>query len=236
MNEQAVTKQLARYKGIQGVSKELDENFMKHLETAWISLQENKSGEYEVEAEVIPIGKALTVVSQRNWLTMGYKPLKVGYDRPRLLYKLKRKGGLLMSNSPQEAFLQYEAYLNAKGKVLVGGLGLGIFAAMAASKEEVTEVIVVEISKDVIKLCRPRNKKIIVINADIKDFLKKCDEKFDYAYIDIHYGTGCQEYIKTVLPLKKLFKEKHPDTPIDFWAEEEMESQYDPEWEKRNGV
>ena len=85
-----------------------------------------------------------------------------------------------MSDSPQECFLQYEAYRNAKGKVLVGGLGLGVYASMIALKKEVTEVVVVEISKDVIKLCRPSHPKIRVINDDIWKYLKNPKEKFDY--------------------------------------------------------
>ncbi|GAI06714.1 unnamed protein product, partial [marine sediment metagenome] len=118
------------------------------------------------------------------------------------------------------------------GKILVGGLGLGLFATMAAKKKEVTKVIVVEINKDVIKLCKPKDKKIKVIQCDIWKFIKESNEKFDYAYIDIHYGTSCMEYMRTVLPMKKLFKEKHSNTPIDFWGEEEMKAQYNPDFEK----
>lgn len=219
-----------------GEAKELDEEFFEMLKYAFISLGKKTSGDYRIEVELIPAGKELRVVSQRNWLMMGYKPLKIRYDVPRLLHKLKRKKDLLMSDSPQELFLQYDAYNNAKGKILVGGLGLGLYPSMVAKKKEVTEITVVEISKDVIKLCKPKNKKIKVVQGDIKEFIKNSNKKFDYAYIDIHYRTGCTEYINTVLPIKKLFEAKHPNTPIEFWGEEEMKAQYNPNFKKSEGM
>ena len=132
-----------------------------------------------------------------------------------------------MSDSPQEMFLQYDAYKAAKGRVLVGGLGLGMYASMIANKKEVIEVIVVEIDKDIIKLCKPKNKKIKIINEDIWKFAKNNKEKFDYIYIDTYYSTGAMEYKLTVIPLKKIFGDK---TPISLWVEEEMKAQYNPDW------
>jgi 16S rRNA A1518/A1519 N6-dimethyltransferase RsmA/KsgA/DIM1 with predicted DNA glycosylase/AP lyase activity len=125
-------------------------------------------------------------------------------------------------------FLQYDAYKRAKGRVLTAGLGLGMFASMVARKDEVTEVVVVEIDKDIIKLCKPQNKRIKVRHGDVKEFLKTTKEKFDYIYIDIHYSTGAMEYIETVLPMKKVIEERFPGVPHDFWGEEEMKSQYIP--------
>ena len=164
---------------------------------------------------------------------MGYTPQKTIFREPRPLYKLLRKGKLMMSDSPQEMFLQYEAYKEAKGRVLMGGLGLGMSATLFAEKDNVKEVCVVEISKEIIKLCRPRNKKIKVIHEDIWNFLKTTKEKFDYIYIDIHYATGCMEYLATVLPMRKILDEKFSDVPASFWGEEEMKTQYDPDFDKK---
>lgn len=225
-------KQLERYKGLEGESKRLDKNFLELLRTSHLFLHEKTVGKYEIKIVVVPAGKQLTVVSTRNWMMMGYKKLNVVYDCPRLLIKLFKKGRLLMSDSPQEMFLQYEAYKNAKGRVLVGGLGLGLYANMIATKKEVTEVVVVEIDEDVIKLCKPKNKKIKVIHDDIWEFIKTTDEVFDYAYIDIHYSTGCMEYLRTVLPMRKILKQRFPWMSVDFWGEEEMKAQYNPDFDK----
>lgn len=225
---------LRKYKGLQGEPKQVDEDFLALLRASHIELQEKRVGKYRIEIDHIEAGKELTVVSRRNWLMMGYKPTIVTYDDvPRKIYKLIKEGqGLLMSDSPQEMFLHYEAYKAAKGSVLVGGLGLGLYATMVANKPGVSEVTVVEIDKDVIKLTKPKHPKISVVHDDITHYIKTSSKTFDYIYIDTYYSTGAMEYIETVLPLKKILKKKYPNTPHSFWAEEEMEAQYDPTKDK----
>jgi len=205
--------------------KHLPSDFMKLLQQSHLELLAVNRGDYQVKNDVIYPGTPLTVVSMRNYLMMGYKPLEVTYDTPRNIYKLvKDDNQVLMSDSPQEMFLHYDAYKNAKGRVLTSGLGLGLFARMVAEKEEVSEVVVVEIEKDIIQLCNPRHDKIKIIHDDIWKFIKTTDEKFDFIYIDIHYRTGAMEYIHTVLPMQKIFEEKFPNIPVMFWGEEEMKS------------
>lgn len=237
MNEEILRhtqSEVDRYKGLKGEQKTLGLDFMKLLEKSQIMLPQKKVGKYKIKIDVVPAGKEMTVVSKRNWLMMGYKSLKVTFDSPRLLFKLIKDGqGLLMSDSPQEMFLQYEAYKNAKGRVLVGGLGLGLYANMVARKSDVTGVVVVEIDRDVIKLCKPENEKIVVVHDDIWEFIRTTKEKFDYAYVDIHYSTGCMEYMKTILPMREIFRKRFPDMRVNFWGEEEMETQYDPDFEKK---
>lgn len=217
--------------------KTVDENLKHLLEQPSVPhLREGKSGDFEIKIETIPVGKKMTVVSMRNWVLMGYKPLKCSFDNPRPLYKLLKKGRLLMSDSPQELFLQYEAYKEARGNILIGGLGLGMTPTLLAKKKDVKKITVVEIEKDVIKLCNPRNKKIRVVNDDIRKFILSTKEKFDFIYIDIHYSTGVTEYISTVLPMRKLLTRRFPDTPSMFWGEEEMKTQYDPDYDKWGGA
>ena len=58
-------------------------------------------------------------------------------------------------------------------------------AVAVANKPDVTEVVVVEIDPDVIKLTAPHlnNPKIKVIQSDIHEF--KTDQKFDHGWFDI---------------------------------------------------
>jgi len=225
-----------RYKGLQGESKRLAPEFFELLKSPQLlHLRKSTNGKYSVEMDLIKTGEPVTVVSERNWLMMGYAPQKVLYDCPRILNKLKKEGRLLMSDSPQEMFLQYDAYMQANGKVLVGGLGLGLYADMIAKKKNVTEVVVVEIDKDVIELCKPVNPKIRVIHGNVKDFIASTDEHFDFAYIDIHYSTGCMEYLQTVLPMRRIFERRFPSMPVYFWGEEEMKAQYNPNFDKEKG-
>ena len=223
---------LEGYKGLTQ-QRELDEDFKQLLQRPVVPhLTERKIGKFQIKIEIIPHLKEMIVVSARNWLMMGYRQLKCSFTEARPLYKLYSEKRLLMSDSPQEMFLQYEEYKQAKGKVLIGGLGLGMSPTLFAEKEDVDEVVVVEIEKDIIKLCKPKNNKIKIINDDIWNFLKTTKEKFDYIYIDIHYSTGCMEYIHTVLPMRKLLKKRFPNIPSSFWAEEEMKSQYNPNFHK----
>jgi len=226
---------IEQYKGL-SMQKELDEDFKKLLQKPAVPhLRERKVGNFRIEIDYILPEKVIPVVSMRNWLMMGYRPCNTIFINPRPLYKLFNKSRMLMSDSPQEIFLQYDAYKEARGRVLIGGLGLGMSPTLFAEKDEVSEVIVVEIEKDIIKLCRPKNKKIKVINDDIWNYLKTTNEKFDYIYIDIHYSTGCMEYIKTILPMRKILSERFPNIPASFWGEEEMKSQYDPDFDKKYG-
>ena len=227
--EESVKRFSKRVSKVSDSPKELDSDFMELLKEPVLNLHERKIGKYEIVVDIVPAGKELTVVSARNWIMMGYKMLKIKYENHRPLFKLIKDGhGLLMSDSPQEMFLQYDAYKNSNGKVLVGGLGLGLYANMIAKKDNVTEVVVIEKDSDVIKLIRPfiKGEKIRVINDDIPKFIKETKESFDYVYIDIHYSTGATEYKYTVLPLRKMLDEKFPRVKSDFWGEEEMKTQY----------
>ena len=229
-----VQEQMDRYPGFSGEPpKVLPDSFLFETCIPPINVPEGKSGEFEVKHTIEKKGDTIDVVSMRNFIMTGYKQTRIELPYNRRIHQLIRHGqGLLMSDSPQEMFLQYDAYKAAKGRVLVGGLGLGMYACMIAKKKEVTEVVVIEIEEDVIKLTRPKNEKIKVIQGDFWDFIRTTDEKFDFIYCDIYYQTGATEYIKTVLPIRKILEERFPGVPNMFWAEKEMESQYTPEYHK----
>ena len=113
-------------------------------------------------------------------------------------YLYKRKGNkesviellngdnLVMKLSHKEIESTFEIIKFAKGKVGIVGLGLGYVAEEIAKKQDVTEVIVYEISSDIIKLYKSNfeeNKKIKIIEGDA---FKGKSESFDYFYVDIY--------------------------------------------------
>lgn len=210
--------------------KYLSLEFLESVTHSPLNLAENKVGNYQIKKEIVPKGKTMTVVSHRNWFMLGYKPLELVMPNDRVVHKLLKGTGLLMSDTPQELFLQYEAFKNAKGNVLVGGLGLGMYPAMIYLKPSVKKITIVEKDRDVISLISPyfeNIRKIKIIRDDIWHFIKTTEEKFNYAYIDIHYSTGAMEYMHTVLPMSKILAERFPNMKADFWGEEEMKAQYD---------
>lgn len=223
---------VCQYPGLKGPLKSLDIDFVESTLFAVVShLKPRGVGQYSIRRDIKKRGEEMTIVSDRNWLLMGYAPLKLKLPWKRIVTCLVKDGqGLLMSDSPQEMFLQYDAFKAARGKVLVGGLGLGMYATMIANKPEVESVTVVEISKDVVRLCRPTHPKIRVVRGDFWKYIKKQPlDGFDFVYVDIYYSTGCHEYKLTVLPMKKIFSERIPNTPVMFWAEREMATQFERE-------
>jgi len=223
--------QIQRYKGCNEPLRELGMDFLEQTIVAPIELVDGKRGSFEVSTELKRAGDVVTVVSYRNMLMMAYKPLNIELPFRRLVHKLKKDGRLLMSDSPQEMFLQKDAYDKAHGKVLTSGLGIGMFTMMAAKKGNVDKVTVVEIEPDVIDLVPITHPKVEIINDDIWSYLRTTDETFDFIYIDIHYATGAMEYGQTVLPMKVILNKRFLDADVYFWGEEEMKSQWVPDCE-----
>jgi hypothetical protein len=98
-----------------------------------------------------------------------------------------------MSDTPQERYMMQNAANLVKGRVLVGGLGLGIFPQYALSKKA-TEIVVVEINPDIIDITKPLfdtpalepiRDKVTIIQDNLFDYVGKTEEKFDTAYFDI---------------------------------------------------
>ena len=79
-----------------------------------------------------------------------------GRIRPGLYKRLAhRSRGVVMSNTPMEILTNREAYSQAKGAVLINGLGMGMLLEAVLAKPEVESVRVVEIDADVIALVGP---------------------------------------------------------------------------------
>lgn len=101
--------------------------------------------------------------------------------------KLERNGSVIMSDTPAEAHEHYSIYKHAKGRVVIGGLGIGFVLKAILSKESVTSVTVVEFSRDVIRLVKPsiKDSRVKIIQADIMKWKPDTKEKFDAAWFDI---------------------------------------------------
>ena len=120
--------------------------------------------------------------------------------RVRLIYAgeywgLYRNGAVIMSNTPSEISDHRQFIRRASGKVLVGGLGLGMVLKCLLDKDSVTKVTVVEKSADVIKLVASAyesDPRVEIVNADIFEY--KPTEKYDCAWFDIWDYISGEEY------------------------------------------
>lgn len=114
-----------------------------------------------------------------------YDNIKIETD-DELITLLYENDLIWMSTSHSVILELYSQYLDAYGKVLVGGLGLGIVALLAASKENVSEVIVVEKDINVINAFNHQlfdKDKITILHED----LYKHEGTYDVALLD-HYN------------------------------------------------
>lgn len=208
----------------QSLLMNLNHNFLSPL-----NIPESQSGRYSVQHKTIPAGEAITVISMRTALFTGNKPLKIMYDLPVYYHYLKNQNSVLMSDVPQEQIQHEPIIAKCKGKVLIGGLGLGYIATKLSEKKSVTEIIVIEKSKAVINLVWPYldlRGKGNIIHADIFKFLKENQEDFDYIYLDIWSGDSENVFLETVLPLRKLARKfVKSKNRVLCWQEEVMRGQ-----------
>lgn len=127
--------------------------------------------------------------------------------------------------TPNEIETMRPAVEEASGNVLAYGLGLGYFAFMAARKQNVRSVTVVERDADVIRLFRESilpqflcREKIRVIEADAFDYAQNHApaERYDFIFTDLWHDAG------DGLPLYRRMKELEPLSPHArhmYWIE-----------------
>ncbi len=103
---------------------------------------------------ILPPGTAVTMFSSYEHRGRAFFDGPVTF--PTLL-EVKEKGemNVWMSTTPNEMMTQRKGVKMAKGRVVVGGLGLGWFLNAVCEQDEVSEVIVVEKSFDLLTWLRP---------------------------------------------------------------------------------
>lgn len=97
------------------------------------------------------------------------------------------KNQIMMSDSNMELITNKEFIQNARGNVLIAGLGLGMILNNILDKPEVLSVTVIEKYKDVIDLVAPKyvNPKLTIHNANVFHWNPEHDQFFDSIYFDI---------------------------------------------------
>ena len=136
----------------------------------------------------------------------GYMIPLIGTFRYRFKYPAIEEDGVTwMSVTPNEIITMERPIEEAHGKVLTLGCGMGYYAYMAALKENVDHVTIVERQQEVIDLfekyilpqfeCR---EKITIIKADACEYMKTLsDGEFDYCFADLWLGNNdLIQYIK----------------------------------------
>lgn len=128
--------------------------------------------------------------------------------------ELKYRDDIWMKISPREIQGCFQSIEKSYGKVGVLGLGLGYFTQEIAKKENVNEIIVYEISREVIELYEKnfdKNSKIKIIN---EDGFKAKSEEFDFFFADIYQYKLSLDVVDHYKNLMKL----HNIEEYSFWG------------------
>jgi hypothetical protein len=193
-----------------------------------IKLAPARSGKVQVRHRVIPVGAETPVVGMRQAIVRGVTPVTaLVQDVPLTIHELVEEGhGMWMTDLPEELNQIHEmlSVVKPRGRVLVGGLGLGIVAALVAALPDVQEVTVVERSPDVVKLCAGVGYWVRI--ADIHRHLEVTEDRFDYYLLDTWCGTNEGTWWDEVFPFRRAIRRKHGTRPkVHCWAEDIMAGQ-----------
>ena len=100
-----------------------------------------------------------------------------------------------MSLVPHEIHTMAKPIEEAKGDVLVYGVGLGYYAFMVSNKKDVSSVTIIEKDPRILALFKkhflplfPNVSKIHLIQGDALAYQKRRDVHYDYCFVDIYRG------------------------------------------------
>lgn len=206
-----------------------------------IHLAERRVGTAEIRHRILPVGKTVEIVGARQALLRGVKQVRgVVEGQPLRIHELlehtKRGkdslGRLWMTDLPEELNQIAEMVHTVApcGRVLIGGLGLGLVASAVASCPGVEHIMVVERSPDIITLCNQGEAwGYVVAQADIADYLRESRTRYDYYLLDTWGGTNEGAWWDTVMPLRRIIRNRWGAKPvIHCWAEDIMVGQIIP--------
>ncbi len=141
-------------------------------------LPDGKSGEWRIETYTVPHNEFMSTIYL----------LKTGRAVPGGTYKrLMRGSTVVMSSTPDEIRDFQHFTRQAKGSVLINGLGLGCVVKVLLEKKDITKITVIENSPDVIALVAPyfKDARLTIIQADAFTYKPDKNEFFDFVWHDI---------------------------------------------------
>lgn len=150
--------------------------------------------------------------------------------------KLSNKSGgfcsTIMSNTPDEIQDHLEFVREAKGVVLINGLGLGVVLKMILKKSEVTEIFVIEKEKEIIDVVasyydEPR---VTIIHADALEYQPIKGQIYDYVWHDI-WSSICSDNWETMKILHRKYAKRCKWQ--ESWLRNEIKSLYQRDQRKR---
>ena len=184
-----------------------------------------KVGEYEIMHWVFGAGAELLLSSDEDALFTGWPVAKYVCPGPTVIHELKGPEGTWMSDIPCEVVQMHEDFAKyARGRVLIGGLGLGMVARMARANPRVTSVTVVDLSPEVIQMVGPYTPGVEFVRQDIFEFIRGIGRgEFEYAFFDTWQRPDERAWREDVVPLRRAVGNKIKE--VFCWREMLMVNQ-----------
>lgn len=139
---------------------------------------------------------------------------------------LSHNGNAIMSNTPSECEEHRHAIAAATGRVLITGLGLGMFLQAILEKPDVTRVTVIEKAPEVIELVGPafaNDDRVEIINADAFEWKPPKDAQYDFCWHDI-WPSISSENLREMGRLRRKFSRRAKLQGC--WAQDLCKRQY----------
>ncbi len=147
-----------------------------------------------------------------------------------IVHLLNKHGTVMMSDTEMERRSNIFFLWEAKGDVLIGGLGLGMIVLAAQAKEIVNSITVVEIHQEVIDLVVPQlpiNDKVNVICGDILKWYPPKSIKYDTIYFDI-WNDLCSDNYEEMKKLHRRFASRlnreNPNCWMSCWRLDDIKA------------
>ena len=123
--------------------------------------------------------------------------------------KLTRSGKVVMSDTPAEMRDHYAPVVNAKASCLINGLGIGMVLRAILKKPEVSDVIVVEISSEVIDMVAPHyaDARVTFVHADALAYKPAKGKRFGMVWHDI-WDAVCTDNLPEMATLHRRYGSK----------------------------
>ena len=123
--------------------------------------------------------------------------------------KLTRGSTLVMSNTPDEIRDHREFIRRSTGSVLINGLGIGMCLTAVLQKQDVTDVTVIEVSKEVIDLVSPcfDDDRLTIINQSAFDYKPPKGKRYNVVWHDI-WDFICTDNLEEMKKLHRKYGRK----------------------------
>lgn len=189
-------------------------------------IPEGTIGSFAVKHRWYDPGAKLLLVPMRTAFHTGLPQMDYVCRERTLVQSLTENDGTWMTDLPCEMVQMHdELARRVHGRVLVGGLGLGILPRMLLQNPRVTSVAVSEINASVVSLVAPTLdcERLSVAIGDVHE-LDVEDREYDFALLDTWQSTGEMTWTGDVVPLRRKMRRAHI-RGVRCWHEDVMLSQ-----------